>query len=168
MIHADLWSNNIMFKKDDKGQVQNAILFDFQLARYAPPAHDLVSFLHWVQNNDFRMEHQLELYKHYYETLRQELGKNDVQVEKVFPWETFLESCDYFDEYGAASSILSYQLTLIPSDIIGKFLSSAELFDMNMLVDRTEMITESYRTDEISRSRMTQAMNYFIKNYVSF
>lgn len=166
MIHGDLWSNNLMFKKNEKGEVDSAVMVDFQLARYAPPAHDIVTFLHFVQNNDYRLQHEAELCKYYYDTLGQELAKNDVDVKKVFPWEDFLESYHFFDEFGAISSVLYFQLILTPSEITSKFLASPELFDKNMLVSRSEMIVECYLHDEICRSRMTQAMNYLIKNYI--
>lgn len=60
--HGDLWSNNIMFKYatlsngidiNDRVPVA-AILVDFQLAQFAPPALDLMVMLTMTSNCDFR------------------------------------------------------------------------------------------------------------------
>lgn len=58
-----------------------------------------------------------------------------------------------------------YQMTLSPTHITSKFLSSPELFDLNMLTDRTEMVVETYKTDELCRRRITEAMDELIQFY---
>lgn len=154
-----------MFRKDETGKVE-ALLIDFQMTRYAPPAHDIMLFLHLVQTKSFLKSKQLEVIKYYYEQFTQELSKNDLDAQKLLPWETFLESCDYYYELGAITACTSFPLILIPSEISGKFLSSPELFTMNITYDRSELIRESYLKDETCRIRINDALNDVIKRYI--
>jgi len=61
--------------------------------------------------------------------------------------------------------VMFYQMTLSPPRITSKFLASPELFDLNMLTDRTEMVVETYSTDELCRTRITEAMDELIEHY---
>uniref|UniRef100_A0A6P4EZK5 Uncharacterized protein LOC108045700 n=1 Tax=Drosophila rhopaloa TaxID=1041015 RepID=A0A6P4EZK5_DRORH len=39
--HCDCWVNNVMFKFDDAGHVEDTALLDYQLVKYGSPANDL-------------------------------------------------------------------------------------------------------------------------------
>lgn len=43
--HGDCWSNNIMFKYDEQGNILETYLVDYQMPRYTSPAYDLIYFL---------------------------------------------------------------------------------------------------------------------------
>ncbi|KAL5274235.1 hypothetical protein ACFFRR_000785 [Megaselia abdita] len=43
--HGDCWSNNIMFKYNDKNELTETIFVDFQLSKYGSPVADLYYFL---------------------------------------------------------------------------------------------------------------------------
>lgn len=131
---------------------------DFQLARYGPPAHDLMMSLHLVQTLDFRKKHQEALLNQYYTTLTAELAAEGLDVSTALPRDEFDASVRYYREYAILNSIMYFQLILTPSHITGKFLSSSELFDQNMHNDRSEMIVACYKEDDICRDRMTEAM----------
>jgi thiamine kinase-like enzyme len=47
LLHGDLWLNNIMFKYDGDGNLQDAILIDFQLMFHGSPAIDLFVSFHY-------------------------------------------------------------------------------------------------------------------------
>lgn len=163
-LHGDLWANNLLFRKEKNGEV-TALLVDFQLARYAPPAHDIVLFLHLVQTKEFRRKHERELLDFYYDNLSEELSRNGLSAEETLPKSLFLQSCDDYYDLGLFSSILYFQLILTPPEIMGKCLASPELYMKNMLVDRSEMIVESFTKDDTFKARMTEVMNDLIDRH---
>lgn len=154
-----------MFRKDETGKVE-ALLIDFQMTRYGPPAHDIMMFLHLVQTKPFIKSKQLEMLKYYYENFKEELAKNDLDAEKLLPWDVLVESCDYYYELGAVMASASVQLILTPPEILNKFLSSPELFTLNMSHDRSELVREGYLKDDIVKSRTIDALDDVIKRYI--
>lgn len=52
ILHGDAWSNNIMFKYDDNGEVVDAVLVDFQICSYGPPALDVTYCLYTSSHNE--------------------------------------------------------------------------------------------------------------------
>lgn len=155
-----------MFHKGKYGEVDSALLIDFQLARYAPPGLDIMFFLHHCQNRSFRIEKQAQLIKFYYDAFSEELKKNDLDADSILPLDTLVESCDFYDEFGLLMSVLNLQLILIPSEITNKFLSCPELYVKNMLNDRSEMIAECFLADENYRVRIAETLNEVIEKYI--
>ncbi|XP_004537092.1 uncharacterized protein LOC101457774 [Ceratitis capitata] len=43
--HGDFWCNNVMFKYDSEGKIEDTLLIDYQMLNYGPPARDLHYFL---------------------------------------------------------------------------------------------------------------------------
>ncbi|XP_059472155.1 uncharacterized protein LOC132194715 [Neocloeon triangulifer] len=63
LSHGDLWVNNVLF--NDHADGVDAVLVDFQVYRYAPPALDLLTLLHLTTSRDFRAQHQDDLIEFY-------------------------------------------------------------------------------------------------------
>ncbi|KAL0276418.1 UNVERIFIED_CONTAM: hypothetical protein PYX00_003999 [Menopon gallinae] len=165
-IHGDLWSNNLLFRKGKDGKVQDSIIIDFQLARYAPPAHDIMMFLYLVQDRNFREKKEPELFDYYYEFLSKELSRNGVSAAAVLPKNVFLESCEFYRELGVISSVLYFQLIIASPEAVEKFMESPESYEKIMLIDRSEMIIESFEKDKEYRRRMSEAMKELIQRHI--
>ncbi|XP_054733575.1 uncharacterized protein LOC129241311 [Anastrepha obliqua] len=43
--HGDCWVNNVMFKYDSQGNIEDTLLIDYQMINYGSPAKDLIYFL---------------------------------------------------------------------------------------------------------------------------
>lgn len=75
ILHGDLWANNVMFKYDDNGEIEDTILVDFQICNYGPPALD-VTYCLYTSSDDAISEVDWEmLVQHYYDKLRDMLAK---------------------------------------------------------------------------------------------
>lgn len=146
--------------------MEDCIIIDFQLGRYAPPAHDIMMFFYLVQNKDFRQRKERELLDYYYEHLSKELSRNDMVPAAVFPKDVFLESCEFYRELGEVSSVLYFQLIIVTPDAVSKFMASPESYEKVMLVDRSEVIIECFKKDEQFRSRMSEAMDEVIRRHI--
>lgn len=75
--HGDLWTNNILFKYNEDGNVIGAKLVDFQLCAYASPGVDLNYFIWSSVQQDVRDNRIEELKAIYLDTLNynlEELG----------------------------------------------------------------------------------------------
>ena len=166
IVHGDLWANNVLFRKNNKGKLQDAVIIDFQLARYAPPAHDVMTFLHLVQSRRFREKYQNDMLLHYHNCLSQFLEKEGLSIATLLPWQEFRSSCDYYEELGIITALFFFQLILAPCEISNKFLSSADLFFQTILVDRSDLVVECFLTDSIYRERVTEALNELIQKFI--
>ncbi|XP_043476902.1 uncharacterized protein LOC122507943 [Leptopilina heterotoma] len=85
LCHTDLWSNNILFQLDDNRNPINCCLVDFQLCRYAPPALDVLIFLYFTTTKELKKKHFEELIDFYYDELKKNLEKEDVDIQGILP-----------------------------------------------------------------------------------
>nr|BCX71435.1 adult-specific protein A7 [Ischnura senegalensis] len=98
VCHGDLWANNIMFRYDSEGEPVDAKLVDLQLVRYAPPAADILMFLHLSTTKAFRDEHGRDLLLAYYRYLEEAVGKT--ALEGIMTLNAFLESIEEYALFG--------------------------------------------------------------------
>ncbi|KAL5274236.1 hypothetical protein ACFFRR_000786 [Megaselia abdita] len=71
--HGDSWSNNFMFKYNDKGEREETILVDFQICKYGTPAQDLLYFLFSSPNQEIRLREFDYFIKCYHDNLIENL-----------------------------------------------------------------------------------------------
>jgi len=86
--HGDFWSNNIMFKYDEEGKVNETILVDFQLINYGHPAYDLMYLLYLSTDTQFRDQHMDQCLQHYWDTLNQYITQFQPKGTK-YEWQDF-------------------------------------------------------------------------------
>uniref|UniRef100_A0A1B6LX07 CHK kinase-like domain-containing protein n=1 Tax=Graphocephala atropunctata TaxID=36148 RepID=A0A1B6LX07_9HEMI len=73
--HGDTWTNNIMFKYDDSGDVVDAKLVDFQVCNLGSFALDIILFWWTSANEEVRIHHRAELFEVYRQTLNRNLSE---------------------------------------------------------------------------------------------
>lgn len=146
--------------------MKDALIIDFQLARYAPPAHDVMMFLYLSQDNTFLLENEKEMLKYYYTALSKELQKNNLAVDTYLSWPNFIESCEYYRDLGIIMRLFYFQLTLAPPELTTKIMNNPEEYMQSMMVDRTDMVLESFNKDEMYRKRVTEALKEAIGKFI--
>lgn len=96
MSHADLWLNNIMFRYGDDGKTpKDAILVDFQLARWAPPAYEVLIFIYLNTNSEYRQKHLQYLLEAYYTYLEIELNRHKLDIRQFLIVKSFLKVVNF-------------------------------------------------------------------------
>ena len=85
VIHGDLWCNNLLFRKDEAGNVVNAKMIDFQMSYMASPLLDIVFLLGTCMDTLMsikRFEDMLEFYRVRMVEVLKKLGCDTVLFEK--------------------------------------------------------------------------------------
>ncbi|XP_058815873.1 uncharacterized protein LOC131679224 isoform X1 [Topomyia yanbarensis] len=96
----------------------DCIMIDFQIARYSPPAYDVMSLLNTTTTSAFRTVYLERMIQMYYQFLKRELEWFQIDVERSFPAEHFEKSCEEYKLAGLIDSILFRHLTLLPTELV--------------------------------------------------
>ncbi|XP_076238164.1 uncharacterized protein LOC143181556 [Calliopsis andreniformis] len=159
LCHGDLWANNILFKYDIDEKPVECCLIDFQLARYNPPAHDILCFLQFTTTRQLRDDHSEELYKVYHDSMAEALQESNLDISKVFPWDEFMASIEDLRVMCMTHGILNMPIMLLePSAASKYFAEEPDLLESVLYVDRTPLVCEQLRTVPPYRARMLEAL----------
>lgn len=71
--HGDSWLNNIMFKHDDAGNIEDIYFVDYQVCKYGTPAQDLWYFIMSSTELDIKVEQFDYFIRYYHERLVENL-----------------------------------------------------------------------------------------------
>ncbi|XP_043481016.1 uncharacterized protein LOC122510435 [Leptopilina heterotoma] len=156
--HGDLWANNILFKYDENAKPVECCFVDFQHARYNPPAHDLLSAIHYTTTRKIRDEYSNRFYKIYYESLGNCLNCVEMEIEKIFPWEEFMKSVADQKIALLVFSVLNLPIMLLEPQAANKyFAENPELLKSVLYIDRTPLLCEQFQNLPIYRERIVEA-----------
>lgn len=138
ILHGDLWSNNIMFKYDCNGVVEDTVLVDFQICYYGPPALDVTYCLYTSSHNDVSESDWDMLIQYYYNELRSTLKKFNYS-KKMPSLMEFHTQIIMRGLYGASSGIVceaGRMLENVGDDGLTNFVADdAANYRLNMLLD---------------------------------
>ncbi|PAV81444.1 hypothetical protein WR25_00855 [Diploscapter pachys] len=74
LVHGDLWSANLMWKKQEHGEMQLKAIVDYQFAHFNCAALDLARLMMSTLSGKDRREHYEEIIETYYKLFIEELG----------------------------------------------------------------------------------------------
>ncbi|XP_052851515.1 uncharacterized protein LOC128261726 [Drosophila gunungcola] len=167
ILHGDLWANNIMFQYGKYGESPlQCRLVDFQLARYAPPALDVLTVLTIPTSKAFRDAHLSELLSEYYRFMTEFLKRADLDIARFMPEQSFYKSVAEFRSIGLIESCLFCHLVILPSSCTQKLTSSADGFSDFFSHKRIEICLEAFNTDDLYRNRLVDMIQDFVDNFV--
>ncbi|CAK9832998.1 hypothetical protein ANTRET_LOCUS9747 [Anthophora retusa] len=159
LCHGDLWANNILFKYDVDGKPLECCLIDFQLARYNPPAHDILCFLQFTTTRQLREEHGEKLFKIYHETMAESLQEAGLDIANVFPWKEFLQSIEDLRLMCITHGMLNIPIMLLDPSAASKYFSDEpELLESVLYTDRTPLICEQVKNVPRYQDRIMDSM----------
>ncbi|KAF5269654.1 hypothetical protein FQR65_LT05993 [Abscondita terminalis] len=67
--HGDFWTNNLMFKSNENGRIEDVLFVDFQMVVFTSPVFDLHYFLASSPNLEVLKNHINTIIDHYYHSL---------------------------------------------------------------------------------------------------
>ncbi|KAH8294589.1 hypothetical protein KR018_000016 [Drosophila ironensis] len=71
--HGDCWMNNLLFKTDAKGQLEDMVFVDFQNPKYGSPSQDLFYLIITSVHIDYKLKYFDYFIRHYHEQLTKHL-----------------------------------------------------------------------------------------------
>ncbi|XP_050298091.1 uncharacterized protein LOC126737295 [Anthonomus grandis grandis] len=115
ITHGDCWSNNMLFKYGDNGEILDVKLIDFQLMTERTPIHDLSYFFYsGASKEDMdNLEFYLQIY---YESFSKHVLGLKQNPEEVLPFITLKKEWKENGIIGVMLSIHLWQLKLLPKE----------------------------------------------------
>lgn len=155
ICHGDLWIKNFLFLYQSEA-IKNCILVDFQTYRYAPPAQDVMAFIHLVSDKKSRDLHFEEWLNFYFEELRANL--KNFGVENVFSKDEFLITCGFFKPFALTQSVTHFQTINLSEETIDQIFSDQEKSKRIMFVNKYDFIQKICTEDTVFRFKMFEAV----------
>lgn len=67
--HGDCWANNIMFRHNEKDELEETLLIDYQMCKWGTPVQDLYYFLFTSAKLDLKLNYFDYFIKYYHDEL---------------------------------------------------------------------------------------------------
>uniref|UniRef100_A0A6P7FLA1 Uncharacterized protein LOC114331585 n=1 Tax=Diabrotica virgifera virgifera TaxID=50390 RepID=A0A6P7FLA1_DIAVI len=115
-VHGDCWSNNMMFKYNKSGDIEDIKLFDFQMAAVGSPVWDLTYTFYSGADEETisNLDHFLEIY---YKSLSDTLKEYGCNAEKVLPFKELKNEWKEHNAFGVLLGLLVWNIkNLEPSE----------------------------------------------------
>lgn len=167
LIHKDLWVNNIMFKYDDN-VLSNAMIVDFQLIRYTPPAFDLMTFLYLTTSRSYREKHEKEIFDQYYSVFSANLNNDSKRRMKDLGYDkdSFLYWCERARMFGVLEPAAIFPFILMHPKAAQATFDDPETYDKYVNEDRTEPVLAYAQQCTVYRERLLEISEEFVERYI--
>lgn len=162
--HGDLWGNNIMFRYHGQSDKPNeAIIVDFQLTRWAPPAFDLMTFLMMCTRPEFRDEYLQQLLDDYYVFLEHELVTYGLNVETEISRNEFDETCKFYSRVSSLEAAMFSHMIFLPEKYLSNVFSNAENYNNFLMISRNDLCENAFKNDPEYRNKMINILSTLVK-----
>ncbi|KAF2901788.1 hypothetical protein ILUMI_04404 [Ignelater luminosus] len=161
VLHGDCWTNNMMFKyenKNDPTKPTGMCLIDLQLARLGPPVLDLSYFLYSCGSKEVLNNYQryLDMYHDSLSAHLRQLGSNP---DKLYPYLVFREQWKTSSKFGLILSLLLIHIMLSEQNEVADITESAEI-GKNLIDSFDYDISNS----EVYHDRVKHIILHFVDN----
>ncbi|XP_028136997.1 uncharacterized protein LOC114331589 [Diabrotica virgifera virgifera] len=140
-VHGDSWSNNMMFKYNKSGDIEDIKLFDFQMAAVGSPVLDLTySFYSGADEESIsKLDRFLEIY---HKSLSETLRGYGCSAEKVLPFTELQKEWKEQNAFGVLMGLLIWSnKNLDPSetpDIAELLDADSQSGDISQMMQKTD------------------------------
>lgn len=171
LCHGNIYSKNLLFKYERSVPVECALI-NFEFCRYFPPAFDVLTLIFYTTSKLFRQHYFTYLVQYYYDSLRNELTKQTLDINEVLPLVSFQESINYLmplvklktvlhlQEYGAKDGFykaikkeeMTYRQFLYEdqSEFLSSILKKDPMFKV-MIIEALEELLDTLNDPRVSR-----------------
>ncbi|XP_072386440.1 uncharacterized protein [Diabrotica undecimpunctata] len=158
-IHGDCWSNNMMFKYNKSGDIEDIKLFDFQMAAVGSPILDLTySFYSGADEETIsNLDHFLDIY---YKSLSKTLKEYGCSAEEILPFSELKKEWKEHNAFGVLLGLMIWSnKNLDPKDTP----NVTDLLDADSSVDKMSQSVQ--KADSIGFKRASlSVMRHLYKN----
>ena len=151
IIHSDFWVNNVMFRRNEKGAVDDVKFIDFQIYLYGSPIRDLLFFLFSSVELEVTDEEIENLMDEYYVAFIKTLEKMGCKTD-VFTKEGFKEKMHEDAEREFVH--LCFMVKILT-------LSVSDIDDFNY--DKMQNVLNEYKGNDLFIERLRRVVLSFVK-----
>lgn len=161
VCHADLWKNNALFKINHVDEIK-CVLIDFQLARYSPPAFDILITLYLNMIADDLEKHMTNLLNTYYDEFAKILRLHNIETNKIMSQIQFIESINLYKLPSSLVAVL-YAIHVHAGDDLTKLIITNDIvFQEFTLINRSKYVCDEFKNNEIYRRKCTDAFKKLV------
>lgn len=153
VTNCDLWANNFLI--NDEGVCK---LVDFQLARYIPPAYELMLTLFLNTERSVLRKHLENFLDSYYNKFEYMLQRYGLSAKEIFPKSLFLESVQYYKLPAILEATYFTTNTAISSETSNYLLENAERYHEFAFTNRGKYIMEEYDKNPTFKKQFLQLL----------
>lgn len=166
--HRDLWLKNVMFKfeidpltkETDYSKPIHAILLDFQLCRYYPPANDVLQLIYLTTRRSDRNEHFDSYLLWYHHCLTEELHFHGIDSAQVLSLQEFQNSCKELQLLAITTAAIYLPLSYLPHDLLPQLkITDPDKYHCIQNVKRTDFIVDQMENNEEYKEIVLEIMN---------
>ncbi|EFA03937.1 uncharacterized protein LOC103312982 [Tribolium castaneum] len=167
VCHGDIWATNVVIKHDENNKPVKGRLVDFQCARYAPPAQDVMSLIHLTTSREFRKRFMYNLIGIYYTDLEKHVTLGGYDMKKIIPFEEFLASCEEQKLFGMIQAATYFPLILLDGQTVKEYFGDQEKNKKSLFEDRSVLVREYMDKDEKYKNRIRDSIQD-LKDYCDY
>lgn len=134
ICHGDLWSGNILSNSQ-----MGCVFVDYQMIKYCPPVVDLLFVIYMNSDRGVRLKYLKDFTEIYFNELKHNLNRYNVNIDDVFNQNEFHVTVDYFKSTAIVQALAYSQLMLIPRDVLHKLDSDEKTAKDFYFRDRREV-----------------------------
>jgi Ecdysteroid kinase-like family len=163
ITHGDCWTNNILYKYNDKHEVIETCLVDFQLIRYGSLALDLANIIFCCTDAGLRKNHMDQFLHVYCQELVQSLMQLLGHLPEFCPSENDLKAMvlSDFQKFGNFGLGLSFDILPISTCSIAE---APDLFESNTSGDTTETPVLNVKINDLCQKKMSELVKDLVDN----
>jgi aminoglycoside/choline kinase family phosphotransferase len=158
LSHGDLWSSNILVQLDEDKPLDCRFI-DFQLLKYCPPSHDLLSLLHLATDRTTTLQHE-ETIKHlHYDKLSQVLKSHNCDISKIYPYDELVGAIDYMRvEMVLQAAMYTMFNMCTPEDIASLLTDGCGTCNRFFFEDRIDFLARMCQKSHIYKTRLGERL----------
>ncbi|CAK1551393.1 unnamed protein product [Leptosia nina] len=167
IIHRDMWVNNILFLHEHN-EPKDAVILDYQCARYAPPAFDVMIFLYLTTSKKFRGCHEKDVFNHYYSVFTQHLDdtvKGKLKDYNYGRWD-FFDWCERARMFAMTQAMAIFPFVLMSPSMAQATFDNPDTFNKLMDEDRSPPVLAHARESPHYRERQLEVSEEFLDRYI--
>ncbi|XP_076270079.1 uncharacterized protein LOC143202428 [Rhynchophorus ferrugineus] len=138
--HGDMYMGNLLVKYDSNQTVTDTLLVDFQMLRYTPLPTDVLCILHTVTTKETRDKHLVQLLEQYYDDVRQNTKRFDVDLEEIYTKEEYWNSIEYTKSACLVTAMEYNHIIHVDPEFREKLFHDQQLFDYYIHANRNALI----------------------------
>ncbi|XP_013186920.1 uncharacterized protein LOC106132131 [Amyelois transitella] len=165
IVHRDLWTNNILIKREYLGS-SHAVIVDFQTVLYCCPMLDLSSLIYFNTTKLFRKKYTQEIINIYYETLSEELKFADLDINTFIDKTGLNLLYEKSIVFGITQAALIVPIATMPPEKKEEIYCNPETSAKANVVSRSEEFIEIARENKKYHDRVLELFDEIIERYI--